>query len=298
MTPRFFSCSEITSRSMSWSPAKINRAATSSSPRDCSRIAARSLSDNAPLNLNGERSRRSTLENRQSWSLRVGDGSDSNCLHASPCCSRNQSGKSPDSFGPERIELSISSSCATNDIFDFERERRSSAFAKATARQVDRRYSFKFGGKLSDRAFHLELDQALELNRVLHWKLPNEIVDEPVHAQTHRLRLAQAALLHVKNLFGAHLADAGFVLHGVAGATHSDGRISVGARGGINEQRVVFGVVLAVLEMLRLVHEPPISGATGADRDRFRNDVRGRFISGVNHLRAGVLMLAVVGERD
>ena len=50
--------------------------------------------------------------------------------------------------------------------------------------------------------------------------------------------------------------------------------------------------------MLRNVHESAVSGAAGADRDRFGNDVRGRFIGGVNHLRAGVLMLTVVGERD
>ena len=33
-------------------------------------------------------------------------------------------------------------------------------------------------------------------------------------------------------------------------------------------------------------------------RDRFRNDVAGRFVGGVNHFRAGILMLTVVGERD
>ena len=67
---------------------------------------------------------------------------------------------------------------------------------------------------------------------------------------------------------------------------------------GVDEQRVALGVVLAILEMLRHVHEPAISRAAFADRDRFRNDVRRRFVGGVNHFRAGVLMLAVVRQRD
>ena len=151
---------------------------------------------------------------------------------------------------------------------------------------------------LSDRAFHLQLDQALQLDAVFHRELADEIVDETVHAQAHGLRFGQAALLHVEDLFGAHLADAGFVLHGVAGAADGDGRISVGAAGRVDQKRVALGVVLAILQMLRHVHEAAISGATFADGDRFRNDVAGRFIGGVNHLRAGVLVLAVVGQRD
>ena len=66
----------------------------------------------------------------------------------------------------------------------------------------------------------------------------------------------------------------------------------------IDEKRVALGVVLAILEMLRHVDESAISSAAFADRDRFRNDVRRRFIGGVNHFRAGVLMLSVVCQRD
>src|SRR5881227_1576313 len=50
--------------------------------------------------------------------------------------------------------------------------------------------------------------------------------------------------------------------------------------------------------MLRHMHEAAISGATFANRDRFGNDVAGGFIGGMNHLRAGVLMLAVISKRD
>ena len=95
----------------------------------------------------------------------------------------------------------------------------------------DRRYSkFVRPKPLPDRAFHLELDQPFELDAVFHGELAHEIVDEPVHAQAHRLRLAQTALLHVENLLRADLANTGFVLYGVASAAHGDRRISVRAR--------------------------------------------------------------------
>ena len=88
------------------------------------------------------------------------------------------------------------------------------------------------------------------------------------------------------------------MLHGIAGAADGDRGIGVGAAVGVDQKRVALGVVLAILEMLRHVDEAAISGAAGADRDRFGNDVARRFIGGVNHFRAGVLMLAVVGQRD
>ena len=101
--------------------------------------------------------------------------------------------------------------------------------------------------ELSDRAFHLQLDQPFELDAVFHRKLADEIVDETVDAQAHRLRLGEAALLHVKNLLRAHLAHAGFMLNGIARTAHGDRRIRVRARGRIDKQRVALGVVLAIL---------------------------------------------------
>src|SRR5713101_4921533 len=88
---------------------------------------------------------------------------------------------------------------------------------------------------LPDRAFHLQLDQPFELDAVFHGELAHEFVDEPIYAQAHRLRLAQTALLHVENLLGANLADAGFVLHGVTSPTHGDRGISVRARRRVDE---------------------------------------------------------------
>src|ERR1700736_2201822 len=134
--------------------------------------------------------------------------------------------------------------------------------------------------KLSDRAFHLELDQSFQFDRVFHRKLANEIVNKAVYAQAHRLRFAQTSLLHVEDLVRADLTDAGFVLNGVARSADSDRWVGVGAAGRVDQKRVALGVVLAVFEMLRDVNKTAISRATGSNGDRFRNDVRSRLITG------------------
>src|SRR5207253_9337834 len=120
-------------------------------------------------------------------------------------------------------------------------------------------------GELAYRAFHFELDQTLELDRILHRKLADEIVNKSVNAQAHGLRFTQAALLHVKDLVGRDLRYAGLVLNGVAGAADGDGGVGVSARSGVDEQGVALGIVLAILEMLRHVDESAISGAASAD---------------------------------
>src|SRR5881409_1463566 len=119
--------------------------------------------------------------------------------------------------------------------------------------------------RLPDRAFHLQLDQPFELDAVFHRELADEIVDETVHAQTHGLRLAETALLHVENLLRAHLADTGFVLNGIACATHGDGRIRVRSRRRVDQKRVALSVVFAMLEMFWHVDQATVSGATFAD---------------------------------
>ena len=136
-----------------------------------------------------------------------------------------------------------------------------------------RGYRNLFGRKLSDRAFHLQLDQPLELDAVFHRELADEIVDETVDAQAHCLGLGETALLHVENLLGANLADAGFVLNGIARAAHGDRRIRVRPGSRVNQKRVTFSVVFAIFQVLRHVDQAAVSGATLADGDRLGNNV-------------------------
>ena len=123
------------------------------------------------------------------------------------------------------------------------------------------------GGRteLADRAFHFQLDQPFELDRILHRKLANEVVNESIHAQAHGLRFTEAALLHVKDLLRGNLRHASFMLNGIARAADGDGGIGVSARGGINEKRVALGIVFAILEMFRHVNQSTISSSAGAE---------------------------------
>ena len=88
------------------------------------------------------------------------------------------------------------------------------------------------------------------------------------------------------------------MLHGVLLAADGDGRVGVGARVGVDEQRIALGVVLAALEAPRDVDEAAVRAAALADGDGFGDDGGRGFVGGMDHLGAGVLVLAVVGEGD
>ena len=152
--------------------------------------------------------------------------------------------------------------------------------------------------RLADTSLHLQIDESLQLHAVFHRELLHEIVDEAVDAEAHRLGFGEAALHEVEDLVGADLADAGFVLGAVLIATDADGGVGVGVAVAVDEQGVALGVVFAAFEVLRDVDEAAIGAATFADGDGFADDVAGGVIGGVDHLRAGVLMLAAVGQGD
>src|SRR6478735_1423170 len=152
--------------------------------------------------------------------------------------------------------------------------------------------------RLTDAALHLEVDESFQLHGVFHRELAGEVVDEAVDGEAHGLRLGEAALLHVEDHVLGNLGHARLVLRGVLVAAHGDGRISVGAAVRVDQQRVALGVVLATLEVLRDVDLAAVRGAALADGDGLRHDERRGLVGGVDHLGAGVLVLAVVGERD
>src|SRR5262245_25711867 len=58
---------------------------------------------------------------------------------------------------------------------------------------------------LADRAFHLELDQAVELHRVLHRELAGDGLDEPVHDHRGGLCFGQTSAHEIEELVVAHL---------------------------------------------------------------------------------------------
>src|SRR6185369_14677046 len=59
----------------------------------------------------------------------------------------------------------------------------------------------------ADRALHLQLDQAVQLDRVLHRQLFGDRLDEPVDDHLRGLLLVEPAALQVEELLVADLRD-------------------------------------------------------------------------------------------
>src|SRR4051812_36325218 len=64
---------------------------------------------------------------------------------------------------------------------------------------------------LANRALHLQLDQPVHLDRVLHRELLHDRLDEAVHDQLAGLLLADAVRHQVEELLVADLRDGGLV---------------------------------------------------------------------------------------
>src|SRR5213080_2144586 len=91
---------------------------------------------------------------------------------------------------------------------------------------------------LPNRALHLQLDQAVHLDRVLHRELLDDRLDEAVDDQLRGLFLVDAVRLQVEELLltdlrhGRLVADVDVVL------ADADRRVGVRAAGGVEQQRV------------------------------------------------------------
>src|SRR4051812_45616534 len=152
--------------------------------------------------------------------------------------------------------------------------------------------------RLADRTFHLELDEPVELQRVLHRQLARDRLDEAAHDHRHRLVLGHAAAHQVEQLVLADLADRRLVSHLHVVLADVDVGIGVGAADRVDEQRVALHRALAVVAARLDLHEPAVGRPTATTRDALADDRARRVWRGVHHLRAGVLVLALAGERD
>src|SRR5581483_3259484 len=92
--------------------------------------------------------------------------------------------------------------------------------------------------ELSDGAFHLQLDEAVQLDRVLHRQLLHDRLDEAVDDHLRGIDLAQPAALQVEELVLTDLRDRGLVadVHLLLLDLHQ--RVRVGARLLVEQQRI------------------------------------------------------------
>src|SRR3954447_9892531 len=94
------------------------------------------------------------------------------------------------------------------------------------------------GATAANGALHLELDEAVHLDRVLHRKLLRDRLDEAVDDQLRRLLLGDAVGLEVEDLLLADLRDGRLVADVDVVLADADRRVRVRARGLVEQQRV------------------------------------------------------------
>src|SRR3979411_871546 len=91
---------------------------------------------------------------------------------------------------------------------------------------------------LADGALHLELDQPVELDRVLQRQLPTDRLDTPPHAQSHGLGFVDAPAPQVEELLVADARHGGLVADRGRLLLDLDVGIGVGARRLVKDQGV------------------------------------------------------------
>src|SRR4051812_25087922 len=151
---------------------------------------------------------------------------------------------------------------------------------------------------LANASLHLELDEAVHLDRVLHRELLDDRLDEAVDDQLRRLFLAESVGHQVEELLLADLRDGRLVADVDVVLADADRRVRVRAALLVEQQRVADDLRLRAVRALGDLEQTAVRRAPAVLGDRLGEDVRGRVRRGVDDLAAGVLVLAVAGERD
>src|SRR3954453_9850452 len=151
---------------------------------------------------------------------------------------------------------------------------------------------------LANRALHLQLDEAVHLDRVLHRQLLDDRLDEAVDDQLRRLLLREPVGHEVEELLLADLRDRRLVADVDVVLADADRRVGVRAALLVEEERVADDLRLRAVRALGDLEQAAVRGAPAVLGDRLGEDVRRRVRRGVDDLAAGVLVLAVAGERD
>src|SRR6266699_6097551 len=129
------------------------------------------------------------------------------------------------------------------------------------------------GCRLAHTARHLQLDQAVQLNRVLHGKLLGNRLNKAVHDQRVGLRLVQATAHQVEELVVTDLRDGRLVTDLGLVLFDTYGWISIGARILIKQECVTADMGLGVVRTPVDADQTTIRGSTRPFRDRLRENL-------------------------
>src|SRR3954452_9923455 len=206
---------------------------------------------------------------------------------------------SPGAAAVKAARSSLPMSVNSQPARPLKRGRSSSAAVRAASpRRAFSQPGSRTAASSANGALHLELDEAVHLHRVLHRELLDDRLDEPVDDQLAGLVLRDAAGHQVEELLLADLRHRRLVSDVHVVLADADRRIGVRARVLVQQQRVADHLGLRAVRALGHLEQAAVARAPAVLGDRLGEDVRGRVRRGVDDLRAGVLVLALAGERD
>src|SRR3712207_5082745 len=164
--------------------------------------------------------------------------------------------------------ISSSPATATNSGMLLPRDPQLPAYTKSPEPDaMARRPQAACEHKLADRPFHLHLNEAVQLDRVLHRQLAREGLHEAEDDHRKRLRLAEATALEVEELLLADLADRRLVRHGRLVFLDLDVWDRIRRRPIVEDQGVTVHVDLRVGSAGLTLREATIRGAPAVLRD-------------------------------
>src|SRR3546814_788573 len=150
----------------------------------------------------------------------------------------------------------------------------------------------------ANRSLEADFQQLLRLHRELHRQLAEDLLAEAVDDQADRVFLADAAAAAIEHLVVGDLGRGRLVLDGGAGVLHLDVGEGVRAAFLADQQRVALGVVARAVGGSRHLDQAAVGVLAAAGADALADDLALGALADVDHLGAGVGLLAVVGERD
>src|SRR5664280_3630536 len=127
-------------------------------------------------------------------------------------------------------------------------------------------------GRLANGALHFQLDETVELDRVLHRQLLDERLDETVDDHEARLVVHDSAGAQVEELLVADLGDARLVLDPDLVLVDLHRGVGVGAGGVADQERVALHGGLAAVSALADLDQAAVRRAAGPLGDRLGGD--------------------------
>ena len=149
---------------------------------------------------------------------------------------------------------------------------------------------------LADRAFQGHAQERLGLHRELHRQLLEDVLAEAVDDHAHRVLLGDTAALAVEELVLADLGGGRLVLHG--GGAVADLLVGEGVGTALvaDQQGVALGEVARPLGPRADLHQAPVGLVAAPGGDALGDDAGAGALADMDHLGAGIGLLAAVGH--